>query len=77
MTTDMTTPASTGERERINRAETCRRLGISTTTLHRYITRGHLHPIRATIGQGVWYHADEVERVRRARLGLEPVEVTG
>lgn len=70
MTTDTATLTTT-ERERVTRAEACARLGISTTTLHRYMARGHLHPIRATIGQRTWFYADEVERVRLARLGLE------
>lgn len=73
MTTDMHPPV-TGDRKRITRTETLQWLGISTTTLHRYIERGHLHPIKASIGHRVWFYEDEVDAVHHARHGLKPGE---
>lgn len=57
--------------ERITRSEAMHRLGVSHTTLARYIADGTLPIIKATIGNRTWMLASEVERVRRARLGLD------
>jgi len=46
-------------------------LGVSKTTLARYVADGTLPIIRASVGRRVWFLASEVERVRRARLGLD------
>lgn len=65
--------ASTSTAELISRAETLRRLGVSPRTLDRYLAEGILTPIRTTIGRRTWLPAADVERVRRARLGLDQV----
>jgi hypothetical protein len=57
--------------ERVTRSEAMYRLGVSHTTLARYIADGTLPVIRATVGRRCWILASEVERVRRARLGLD------
>lgn len=67
MTTDTGTPID----ERLSRAEAIARLGISHTTLDLYIARGTLPVIRSTVGRRTWILASEVERVRRARLGID------
>jgi predicted site-specific integrase-resolvase len=46
-------------------------LGVSKTTLARYVADGTLPIIRASVGRRVWFLASEVERVRRARLALD------
>jgi excisionase family DNA binding protein len=57
--------------DRLTRAEAIERLGVSKTTLARYVVDGTLPIIRASVGRRVWFLASEVERVRRARLGLD------
>jgi AraC-like DNA-binding protein len=57
--------------ERISRAEAAARLGVSGTTLTRYFQLGTLTPIRTTVGRRTYVLAADVERVRRARLGLD------
>jgi hypothetical protein len=57
--------------ERVSRAEAARRIGVSHTTLDRYLAEGILAPIRTTVGRRTWILATDVERVRRARLGLD------
>jgi DNA-binding transcriptional MerR regulator len=57
--------------ERITRAEAMRRLGVSGTTLDRYFASGLLPVVRTTIGRRTFTLAGDVERVRRARLGLD------
>lgn len=56
---------------RLTRHEAMDRLGISKTTLARYVADGTLPIIRASVGGRVWFLASEVERVRRARLALD------
>ena len=57
--------------ERISRTEAMHRLDVSHTTLSRYIADGTLPVIRATVGRRTWIMASDVERVRRARAGLD------
>jgi hypothetical protein len=77
MTTNMSpvdtavSTASDPAAELISRAETVRRLGISHTTLDRYLAEGILTAIKTTVGRRTWLPAADVERVRRARLGLD------
>jgi len=56
---------------RLTREEAMSTLGVSKTTLARYVADGTLPIIRASVGRRVWFLASEVERVRRARLGLD------
>jgi excisionase family DNA binding protein len=57
--------------DRLTREEAMGALGVSKTTLARYVADGTLPIIRASVGRRVWFLASEVERVRRARLGLD------
>jgi hypothetical protein len=68
---DNTTSTVNDPSERLTRSEAMYRLGVSHTTLARYIADGTLPVIRATVGRRCWILAGEVERVRRARLGLD------